>query len=171
MSIMTGFSVASAQRLRLLWRRIASPVAKRLHAVMSSGLTPQKCALTLCIGIALGTMPIVWGTTLLCIALAHIFRLNHVALQSVNYLLYPLQLALLIPFFKLGAWLFPWGPPIPQHLLSSLIRHPGMDSLDMLGWITLKSLAAWLVTVLPLTLIAYATLWAAASRKVLNRDA
>jgi uncharacterized protein (DUF2062 family) len=170
MSIMTGFSVAAAQRLRHLWRRIASPVAKRLHAVMSSGLTPQKCAQTLCIGIALGTMPIVWGTTLLCIALAHIFRLNHVALQSVNYLLYPLQLALLIPFFRLGSRLFPWGPQVPPNMMSTLIHNPGLDTLQIIGWITLKSLAAWSVTALPLAMFTYGILRTVASRKLHYQD-
>lgn len=123
---------------------------------MSCGLTPQKLALTLCIGFALGIMPLLWGTTLICIMLAHFFRLNHAALQAVNYLLYPLQLTLLVPFFKLGAWLYPGGPPVPQHMFSSLIRNPGLSSLNILGWITFKSLLAWLVTVFPAALLAYA---------------
>lgn len=137
----------------------------RLQSVMTCGLTPQKLALTLCIGTALGVMPLLWGTSLICIMLAHLFRLNQVALQSVNYLLYPLQLALLVPFFKLGGRLFPWGPPLSPHVLSTLIRNPGPSSLHILGWITLKSLAAWLVTALPAALLVYGILMAAASRK------
>jgi uncharacterized protein (DUF2062 family) len=129
---------------------------------MTCGMTPRKLALTLCIGIALGIMPLVWGTTLICVLLAHLFRLNQVALQSVNYLLYPVQLALLVPFFKLGTWLFPWGPPVPPRLLASMIRNPG-SSLNILGWIMLKSLAAWLVTAIPATLLAYVILRAVAS--------
>lgn len=132
---------------------------------MTCGLTPQKIALTLCIGTALGIMPLVWGTTLICFLLAYLFRLNHVALQSVNYLLYPVQLALLVPFFKLGAWLFPWGPPVPPSMLATMTRNP-LSSLNILGWITLKSLAAWLVTVLPAALLAYGILRTAASRKI-----
>lgn len=122
---------------------------------MLCGLTPEKLALTLCIGFALGIMPLLWGTTLICIMLAHFFRLNHAALQAVNYLLYPLQLALLVPFFKLGAWLLPWGPPVPQHMFSTLIRNPGLSSFNILGWITFKSLVAWLVTAFPAALLAY----------------
>jgi len=146
-----------------MWRQIASPIVKRFQAVMTCGLTPRKLAMTLCIGTALGVMPLLWGTTLICILMAHLFKLNHVALQSVNYLVYPLQLALLVPFFKLGAWLFPWGPSVPVHMFSALLRNPG-SSLHILGWITLKSLAAWLVTVLPVALLAYGILLAAASR-------
>jgi len=131
---------------------------------MTCGLTPRKLALTLCIGTALGIMPLLWGTTLICVLLAHIFKLNQVALQSVNYLLYPLQLALLAPFFKLGSSIFPWGPPLPSHIFATVISDPG-SSLNILGWITIKSLAAWLVTVLPSSLLVYGILRTAEYRE------
>lgn len=164
MSIMTGFDIVAAPQSKPLWRLMASPVLKRLQGVMTCGLTPQKLALTLCIGASIGILPLLWGTSLLCILLAHLLRLNHVALQSVNYLLYPLQLALLVPFLKLGAWLFPWGPPIPPDMLSTVMSSPG-SSLHLLGWIVLKSLAAWLVTALPAALIAYGILMVVASKE------
>ena len=137
---------------------------QRLQVVLSSGLTPQKLALTLCIGTALGILPLVWGTSLICFILAHIFKLNHLVLQSVNYLLYPLQLALLVPFFKLGTSLFSWGPPIPLRFLATMIQHRG-SLLSILGWITLKSLAAWMVTVFPALLLVCIVLKAAAHNK------
>ena len=138
-----------------MWQCLVSPVKKRLHTILTSGLTPRKLVQTLCVGTVLGIMPLLWGTTLICILLAHVFRLNHLALQSVNYLLYPVQLALLIPFFKLGTWLFPWGPAVPQDTLATLLRNP-LSSLNILAWITMKSLAAWSVTVIPLALLVYA---------------
>ena len=127
-------------------------------------MTPRKLVLTLCLGCAVGVLPLVWGTSLLCILLAHLLRLNQVALQSVNYLLYPLQLALLIPFYKLGAWLFPWDPPLSPQIFSALAAHP-LDSWHLLGWITLQSLAAWFVTVLPAALLIYGVAAAACGNK------
>jgi hypothetical protein len=38
-------------------------------------------------------------------------RLNQPAIQVANYLAYPLQLVLYIPFFQAGAWLF-GAPPV-----------------------------------------------------------
>lgn len=151
-----------------MWLRIAAPAVKRLQSVMTCGLTPQKLALTLCIGVVLGIMPLVWGTTLLCLLLGHVFRLNQLALQSINYLLYPVQLALLIPFFKLGAWLFPWGPQVPANMLSTLFHNPDLSSLNLIAWITLKSNAAWLVTALPAALFAYGILRVVAARRSHN---
>jgi uncharacterized protein (DUF2062 family) len=165
MYTMTGFNTHTGPEKRSLFRRIAAPFTTRVQSVFLSGLTPQKLVLTLCIGSALGIMPLLWGTSLLCILFAHVFRLNHVALQSVNYLFYPLQLALLVPFFKLGAWLFPGGPPLPVNIFSSLIRNPGFSSINVLAYVTLKSLAAWLVTALPVTLILYGLLRVIAFKK------
>jgi uncharacterized protein (DUF2062 family) len=152
---MTGFKAVSTRRLISLGRSIASPVVQRARLVMSCGLTPRKLAMTLCLGIAFGIIPLVWGTSLICIVLAQLFRLNHVALQSVNYLLWPVHLALLVPFFKLGAWLFPWGPALPVSVLATALHNPGQFSLNIFGWLTCKALAAWLVTVIPSALLTY----------------
>jgi len=150
-------------RLRRIWQRISSPVVSRLRVVMSAGLTPQKLAQTLCIGCALGILPLLWGTTLICLLVAHILKLNHVVLQTLNYLFYPLQLVLLVPFYKLGAWLFPWGPPLPSQLIATLMQSP-LTSLHLLGWITFKSLTAWLITVVPVMLLGYPVLRATACK-------
>jgi uncharacterized protein (DUF2062 family) len=163
---MTGSNAAVIQRSKHLWGQITAPILKRVQVILSSGLTPQKLALTLCIGCALGIMPLLWGTSLICIFLAHIFRLNHVVLQSVTYLFYPVQLALLMPFLKLGTWLFPWGPPLPAQIFTTLIHNPGLTSLNFLAWITFKSLAAWLVTVLPAALFVYGILTVMALKKL-----
>lgn len=156
--------------LKNVWFRIASPVMKRVQVVMTCGLTTQKLALTLCIGISIGIIPLVWGTSLICIIIAHVFRLNHVALQSVNYLLWPVHLALLVPFYKLGARLFHWGPPVPVHILSTLTQNPGLSSLNILGWITLKALVVWMVTVLPAALFAYGILRVTVFREMTQKS-
>ena len=154
---MTGYNLPPALRIKHVMRQMVSPALKRLQAIMIIGLSPQKLALTLCLGAAFGVIPLVWGTSLICLVLAYIFRLNHVALQSVNFMLYPVHLALLIPFFKMGSWLFPWGPPLPPHLLDTLIQNHEFP-LHLFGWITLKSLAAWMVIVLPAASLAYGIL-------------
>ena len=130
-------------------------VSRRLKAILSSGLTPRKLLVTLCIGAALGLLPIVWGTTILCAVAAYVFRLNQVVLQSVNYLLYPLQLALIIPFCRLGARLFPWGPPFPAEILTYVLHGRGYGMINLFAWATLKAVAAWLMTVPPSALVLY----------------
>lgn len=118
--------------------------------MLNCGLTPDKLALTFCLGTAIGVLPVLWGATVLCAVCGHFLRLNHVALQAVNYLAYPLQIALFIPFCLLGTKIFPWGPAVPPELLSTLLHGHLATSVNLLGWITVKAIAAWLITAVPL---------------------
>jgi len=154
---MTGFDMNCATNLKSLGRRIVAASIHRLTTALSYGMTPQKLALTLCLGSALGIMPLLWGTSLLCLLFAYLFRLNHLALQSVNCCLYPLQFALLIPFFKLGTWLMPGGTPVPPDILSTLLHNP-TNTMHIFTAIMFKLLAAWMLTALPVALLSYAVL-------------
>lgn len=89
-------------------RRIARPIVELLR----QGETPEKMALSLALGVALGVFPILGTTTALCALVAFIWRLNLPAIQIVNYFVYPLQIVLLIPFFRLGERLF-GAPHLP----------------------------------------------------------
>ena len=70
------------------------------------GMTPEQLALSIGLGVALGMVPALGMATLLCTMTALLFRLNLPAIQLTNILVYPLQLALLIPFLHAGEWLF-----------------------------------------------------------------
>src|ERR1700693_2401253 len=88
--------------------RITRPIVELLR----QGVTREKMALSLALGVALGVFPVLGTTTALCALVALIWRLNLPAIQIVNYFVYPLQIALLIPFFRLGEKLF-GAPPLP----------------------------------------------------------
>ena len=85
-----------------LYRKLVLPIVDLLR----QGITPEKIALSLAFGICLGVFPVLGSTTILCTLAAILFRLNLPAIQLVNYFVYPLQLALLIPFIRFGEALF-----------------------------------------------------------------
>src|SRR6266849_8504129 len=87
-------------------RRLLRPIL----ALLRQGVTPQKMALSLALGGALGVFPALGCTTLLCTIVAIVLRLNLPAIQIVNYFVYPIQIALLLPFFRLGEKLFRAAP-------------------------------------------------------------
>lgn len=136
-------------------RLLSTAMGKRLIAVLHSGLTPHKLALTFCCGIALGILPVLGGTTILCLICGYTLKLNHVALQAVNYLVYPLQIVLFVPFCLLGSRLFPWGPAIPPEIFSTLLHGHLTTSMNLIIWIIAKALAAWLITAVPLAACLY----------------
>src|SRR5258706_253132 len=79
-------------------RRVVIPILNQLK----QGITPEKIALTIALGALLSVFPILGATTLLCSLAAFALRLNQPIIQVINYLAYPLQIALLIPFYRAG---------------------------------------------------------------------
>jgi len=86
----------------LLKRRLVRPV----RLLLQQGVTPERMALSLTLGVVLGIFPVLGTTTVLCAVAAVVLKLNLPAIQIVNYFLYPVQIALLIPFFRLGELVF-----------------------------------------------------------------
>lgn len=74
--------------------------------LLRQGVTPEKLALSLALGAVLGVFPALGCTTALCALAAVVWGLNLPAIQLVNYFMYPVQIAVLIPFFRLGEKLF-----------------------------------------------------------------
>ena len=75
--------------------------ALRLQASLEE-LSPEQVALVLSVGLVLGVFPIMGVPTILCLLAAFGFRLNVAALQVVNNISSPLQIALLVPLARAG---------------------------------------------------------------------
>jgi uncharacterized protein (DUF2062 family) len=125
------------------WRR---RVLGLLLAQLRQGVTPERIALTLVLGAALAVFPILGSTTLLCAGAALWLRLNQPIIQLVNYFCYPLQIALLIPFYRLGL-------SIPQ-LMDRFRAGPGQFISDF-AVIALGGIAAWCLLVPPAAALLY----------------
>lgn len=97
--------------MRPFWDRIWS----RLLGMLRHGLSPEGLAWSLAVGLTLGVSPLFGTSTALCAGAAMAFRLNQPAMQLANYLAYPLQIALLLPFIRLGERLF-GAPRLPLSL-------------------------------------------------------
>lgn len=121
-------------------RRIARPIVELLR----QGVTPEKMALSLAFGVALGVFPVLGTTTALCALVAFIWRLNLPTIQIVNYFVYPLQIGLLIPFFRLGEKLF-GAPHLPLSITQILAAvHASFWGATRFLWTTIwHAAAAW----------------------------
>ncbi len=125
------------------WRRkIVSPVLR----LLKSGVTPEKMTLSLVFGLYIGVFPLIGATTILCTIAALVFRLNFPAIQLVNYLSYPLQIAFLLPFYSAGAWLFGAGSlPLSVEGVLSLVRSDAWASVTLLWETTWHAVVVWLL--------------------------
>lgn len=88
------------------------------------GATPRKLAWSIAAGLVIGVNPIVGSTTLLCLAVTFPCRLNPVATQIANHAMFPAELALVIPFIRLGARVFHSAAmPLSPGLFFQAMRH------------------------------------------------
>ncbi len=126
-----------------LWRR---KVVRPILEFLRQGLTPEKLSFTFALGITLGAIPVLGSTVLLCTLAAIAFRLNLAAIQLVNWLVYPFQLALPIPFYRIGGWMFK-TPPYELsvvHILA-MIRTNLLNAIATLWTVTVHAVVAWLI--------------------------
>jgi uncharacterized protein (DUF2062 family) len=123
-----------------LRRRVAQPI----KALLLQGITPEKIALSLACGAVLAVFPVLGSTTLLCAAAAIILRLNLPATQLVNYLMYPVQLALIVPFLRAGAFLFRTKPlPFSLSQMLTMFRGDARHTLALLWVSALQAVVVW----------------------------
>jgi uncharacterized protein (DUF2062 family) len=87
-------------------RRLVDPIIELLR----QGVTPEKIAMSLAFGLGFGIFPVLGVSTILCTVAAVVLRLNLPAIQLVNYLAAPIQIALIIPFVRVGEHLLQLAP-------------------------------------------------------------
>jgi uncharacterized protein (DUF2062 family) len=134
-------------------RRTASPrniyfqkVLDWLRAFLQQGLTPDALALGVALGMVVGVFPIFGLTTVLAIAFAILLRVNMPLVQTVNYLMTPIHLLMIIPWIRGGDWLF-------RHRvenwtlagITALVEKDPWLALGELGNTTLRAIGAWAV--------------------------
>tara|TARA_R110000851_G_scaffold3076_1_gene12416 strand:+ start:963 stop:1457 length:495 start_codon:yes stop_codon:yes gene_type:complete len=117
----------------------------RLVGWLSEGITPTQVAWGLALGTVIGCIPTLGASTLICAGVAHGMRINQPLIQAVNYAMYPLQLILLLPFWRAGEWLFGMEP-VPlldvAALLARVEANPWQATLDYL-WVAAAGLVVW----------------------------
>jgi uncharacterized protein (DUF2062 family) len=114
--------------------------------LLKQGVTPEKIALTIALGVSLGVIPVIGSTTMLCTLVAFALRLNLPAILLVNGMVYPLQLTLLVPFLRAGAWAFRVeGPKLSIGQIFHLIRTDVWHATTTLWIATMHALVIWLI--------------------------
>lgn len=97
----TGEVIPAAKESRW-YRCVVGPVLSQLI----SGSSPERIAWTISLGVVLGVFPIMGTTTALCLLVGWMLKLNQPVLHVFKALVYPLHLALILVFIRLGERLY-----------------------------------------------------------------
>lgn len=144
---------------------------KPLLKFLKHGITPEKLALTVTLGTLIGLFPVPGTTTAVCMLAALWLRLNMPAIQFVNYVLWPLQLLMIIPFIKAGEWLFGFVHlPLSLPEIQMLFENDWIEGIRTLWRSLLQGIAVWLLVSIPASFAIYYVVLPVLSRIVSIRN-
>jgi uncharacterized protein (DUF2062 family) len=125
------------------WRRwLVAPVVAQLTV----GISPERIGWTIALGVVLGVFPIMGTTTLVCLLAGWLLRLNQPVLHVFKTLVYPLHLALILVFIRLGERLY--GVPLILFSIPQMLRKFRNDPLQFatdFGMAAWHGVSAWLL--------------------------
>ena len=133
------------------------PVVKLITKVkdlLISGLTPHQLALAITMGVIFGVIPILGSTTIILTIVALTFNLNMVIVQLTNYIVYPLQLILFLPFIEMGKYLGN-RPKISPHQVFTIMKSNWISGFEKLWDIQLWAILAWALISIPVSYLLY----------------
>jgi len=140
---------------------------QQLKVLLKQGTSPRALALSTTLGVLLGLFPILGTTTIAITVIALAFRLNLPLMMALSYLVYPLQLMLIIPLIRFGEWLF--GEPgsgLTLEMLRSQFAGSFFGALRSLWLANVCGAFGWAILALPAGLLLYTALAWVFSRRL-----
>jgi uncharacterized protein (DUF2062 family) len=130
---------------RSFWqRRVNDPILAQLK----QGVTPDKIALTLALGVACGLFPFLGLTTVLCFVVAIKLKLNQPIIHIVNQLLWPVHLTAIVFYIRSSVWLYGIKPiRYNPNEIAHLFMHSQREFWQHFGLISLCAFITWLISV------------------------
>lgn len=108
-----------------------------------AGCSTRK-SISLTVGFYLSLFPIVGTTTVLCLLVSSVFKLNHYIVQTLNVLMSPIQLLMVFPFVKAGRMLFFKGKNVlPDLSLQNWLAADTWDKFFYLLESAIVGIIAW----------------------------
>lgn len=125
-------------------RRVAGPIRTQL----TQGVSADQIAATLAVGTACSLFPFLGLTTLLNLGVGLALRMNQPILQTLNQLLGPMQLLLILGYVRIGEWI--WGAHGAHFTVGEMLRVFREASfgefLRQFGWAGIHAFTAWAIT-------------------------
>ncbi len=120
------------------------------------GLSPEKLAFSVTIGIMSGLFPVLGTTTIISILLTMLFRQNILVVQSVQWILALVQILLIVPFMQFGAYLLNEQTFHISIAQINLAFQPGiLSGIKTIGIYHLYAILTWFVLIIPAGILSY----------------
>jgi uncharacterized protein (DUF2062 family) len=116
--------------------------------LLKQGISPEKLAQTMAAGFLCSMFPLLGTTSILNLLVGLRFRLNHPLMQTLNQLLGPLHVVLIVAYLRLGEWIWRIGDePISFADIMEIFRQgTWREFFDQFGLALLHAITAWALT-------------------------
>lgn len=145
-------SAKSAPKKESFWRRrLITPITKQL----TQGVTPRKISFTLAIGSVCSLFPFLGFTAILNLLVGIILKLNQPILQTLNQLMTPIHIPLILVYVRVGEWIWQAEESVfsVSYILQQFTDLSIMEFLQKFGWAGIHAFTAWGISA-PLIFIA-----------------
>lgn len=129
---------------------------EKTTALLKQGLTPKELSQSIIVSGLISTIPILGVSTFMITTVSLKRKLNLPVMISLSYLMWPVQILLIIPFIRVGEFVF----AVPRHhhtveeILSSF-QNSFFQTLSQLSFELLCGLGGWLLTAVPVAIGIY----------------
>ena len=133
-------------------------IKHRLIQLLRQGTSPWQLAWSVTWGLWIGIFPIIGTCNLIITFIALRYKLNLALMIALSYVVYPVQIALFVPFVRLGERLFGVAHSgLTWEVVKASFQHDIWETLKGFSWTLLYASAGWLVVSLPVVMILYWT--------------
>jgi uncharacterized protein (DUF2062 family) len=128
----------------------------KITALFKQGLTPIELTQSIIVSGLISTIPILGVSTFLLTALSLKRKLNLPIMIAQSYLLWPIQVIMIIPFINIGEFIF--SVPKTNHSAQEIIasfQNSFFATLSHLSFDLLCGFGGWLLTAVPFSVGVY----------------
>lgn len=127
-----------------------------ITGLFTQGLSPKKLSQSIIVSGLISTIPILGISTFLITTVALKTKLNLPIMIALSYILWPIQILLIIPFIRMGEFIFsvPSNPHTVEEIINSF-QNSFFQTLSHLSFELLCGFGGWLFTAVPLAILIY----------------
>lgn len=124
--------------------------------LFKQGLTPKELAQSIIVSVLIATIPILGVSTFIITAVSLRTKLNLPIMIAISYLMWPVQILLIIPFIRAGEFIF--SVPQNHHTVEEIIssfQNSFFQTLRQLSFELGCGLGGWFLTAVPVAVGIY----------------
>lgn len=131
-------------------------IKDKITALLKQGLSPKELSQSIIVSGIISIIPILGVSTFMITMVSLKWKLNLPVMIAVSYLMWPIQILLIIPFIRVGEFIF--SVPRNQHTVEEIIssfQSSFFKTLSQLSFELLCGLGGWFFTAVPVAVGIY----------------